>query len=514
MTPTPPFDDALARIAFDLSPSGMLAVAADGRIVAANHEAERLFGWSRDELIGRPVESLVPERSRGNHPGQRSRFLADPRARSMGVGRELHAVRRDGTEFPIEIGLNPVRHEGRLVVLASVVDISARRAMEENLRRSQKLEALGVLAGGIAHDFNNILLAIVGHTELVLREGGLAEQGRADLERVLKASERGRELVKRILLFSRDSDVARTPLRLDRTLGDVLALMRASLPSTVEIRTELDPRTPPVLSDETQVHQILMNLGANAAHAMPGGGVLSIRLEPFQATGDDARARPGLAPGPHARLTVSDTGSGMSAGVLERALEPFYTTKPPGEGTGLGLSVIHGIVRAHHGSLDISSAPGRGTTVTICLPAADPASAPAAVAAPEPATARGPRVLFVEDEPVLALMQRRQLEYLGFDVTVHTSSLEALEDFRARPGAFALLITDDTMPHMTGSALVREVLAIRPDLPVLMVSGGEASDPRALEAIGVRRLLRKPHSAAELEGAIRAVLGPTTTDRA
>jgi CheY-like chemotaxis protein len=268
-----------------------------------------------------------------------------------------------------------------------------------------------------------------------------------------------------------------------------------------------------VLSDETQVHQILMNLGANAAHAMAGGGVLTVRLEPFLITPEQARTHPELTPGPHARLLVSDTGAGMSAEVLARALEPFYTTKPPGEGTGLGLSVIHGIVRAHHGSLDITSAPGRGTTVSICLPAADAMSVPAPAPTPEAAEARGPRVLFVEDEPVLALMQRRQLEYLGFEVTVHTSSIEALEDFRARPLAFALLITDDTMPQMTGSTLVREVLAIRPDLPVLMVSGGERSDPSALQAIGVRRLLRKPHTAAELAGAIREALGPRAPDR-
>jgi PAS domain S-box-containing protein len=510
MTKPVPFDDALARIAFDLSPSGMLAVDAGGVILAANREVERLFGWSREELVGRPIEALVPERLRGRHPVHRSSYVAEPQARPMGAGRELYAVRKDGAEVPVEIGLNPVREGDRMVVLATVVDISARRALEENQRRSQKLEAVGVLAGGIAHDFNNILLGIVGHAELVLREAPLGEQSREDLGRVLKAAERGRELVKRILQFSRDTEVARLPLRLEHTLGEAITLLRASLPSTIEIRAELDPATPVVMSDETQIHQILMNLGANAAHAMPDGGTLAIRLEPFSATPEFIRNHPASGPGLHARIIVSDTGAGMSTRVLERVLEPFYTTKPPGQGTGLGLSIIHGIVRTHRGALEIASAPGRGTTVTITLPAGDTA---AVVAAPEGADDPPPRrlhVLFVEDEPVLALMQRRQLEHLGYEVTVHTSSVEALEDFHSRPQAFALLITDDTMPRMSGRALAKEVLALRADLPVLMVSGGEATDPGTVEAIGIRKVLRKPHSAAELERAIRDVLDAGT----
>lgn len=506
MTVPAPFDDALARIAFDLSPSGMLAVDDSGRIVAANREIERLFGWTRSELIGRSIETLVPERLRGGHPGHRARFEADPQARPMGAGRELNAMRQDGTEFPVEIGLNPVRLGDRTVVLATVVDISARRTLEENLRRSQKLEAIGVLAGGIAHDFNNILLGIVGHAELVLREAKLGDQSREDLDQVLKAAERGRELVKRILLFSRNAEVARVPLRLERVIGEAVKLLRASLPSTIEIRTALDAAAPVVSSDETQMHQILMNLGTNSSHAMPAGGTLTVRLEPFLVGPEFAASHPGVKPGPHARITVSDTGFGMSADVLAHALEPFYTTKAPGEGTGLGLSVIHGIVRGHEGHLEITSAPGQGTTVAILLPAAGVAPAPSAEGVAGPATARGPRILFVEDEPILAHMQRRQLEHLGFEVTVHTSSLEALEDFRSRPRAFALMITDDTMPRMTGRVLAREVLGIRPDLPILMVSGGEAADAVALEAIGVRRLLRKPHSAVELERAIGEVL--------
>ncbi len=502
------FDDALARMAFDLSPSGMLAVSGEGEIIAVNREVERLFGWPREELIGRSIDVLVPQRFHGAHAGHRGRFMSSPTSRAMGAGRDLFGLRRDGVEFPVEIGLNPVQSSDGTVVLASIVDITARRALEDQQRRSQKLEAIGVLAGGIAHDFNNILLSIVGHTELALRDPGLSSQSRGDLDRVLKGAARGRDLVKRILLFSRDADVVKAPVRLERTVNEAVNLMRASLPSSVEIRTRVDPATPVILSDETQLHQILVNLATNSLHAMPDGGTLNITVEPFRVTPDYASAHPGLEPGVAARITVSDTGTGMPPAVLERALEPFFTTKAPGQGTGLGLSVIHGIVRSHRGALEIASVEGHGTTITVVLPQggdAGTAETPTPEEAPREER-RGPHVLFVEDEPVLADMQKRQLEHLGFTVTVHTSSVQALADFRGRPDAFVLLVTDDTMPQMRGSALAREIHVLRPALPILMVSGGDNVQPQELEAAGVRKVLRKPHTGAELEQAIREVL--------
>ena len=498
MSSRPSIDhDDLARIGFDLSPSGLLAVDGAGRIVTANREAEQLFGWTREELAGRAVETLVPERYRGAHPGHRAGFHRDPRSRPMGAGRDLHALRRDGSEFPVEIGLNPVQAAGQPFVLVSVVDITARRKLDEEQRRSQRLETIGVLAGGIAHDFNNLLLGIVGHTELALREAELAPQARDDLRNVLQAAERGRQLVQRILAFSRKDDVVRTPVRIERTVSEVLQLLRASLPSTIEIRSHLDETAPTVLADETQLHQVLMNLATNAAQAMPEGGTLEFRLEPRR---DPSGATT------HARIVVRDTGVGMTAEVLEHALEPFYTTKAAGEGTGLGLSVVHGIVRGLGGALEIASAPTTGTTVTIELPAGAGERADRAEAAAAPSPQRRIRILFVEDEAILATMQRRQLEHLGFAVTVHTSSPDALADFRARPDDFDLLLTDETMPRMTGTALTAEVLRVRPDLPVLMVSGGDRSDVSRPRPAGVRRVLSKPHTIDELEAAIREVM--------
>ena len=501
------FDDALAHIAFDLSPSGMLAVDEQGVIIAVNREVEHLFGWPREELIGQTVDVLVPQRIRGAHKGHRGAFMREPQTRAMGAGRDLFGLPRDGAEFPVEIGLKPVKNGEHTVVLVSIVDISARVALENQQRRSQKLEAIGVLAGGIAHDFNNILLSIVGHTELALRDPGLGSQSKGDLDRVLKGAQRGRDLVKRILLFSRDSEVAKTPVHLERTAIEALNLMRASLPSSVEIRTHFDSATPVVLSDETQIHQILVNLATNSLHAMPDGGTLTLTIEPFRVTPEFAAAHPGVDPGNAARITVSDTGTGMPPEVLERVLEPFFTTKPAGQGTGLGLSVIHGIVRSHRGALDIASVPGRGTTITIVLPqGVDQGPGDVATSDPIPGEKRGPHVLFVEDETTLADMQRRQLEHFGYSVTVHTSSVQALADFRRRPDAFAVVVTDDTMPQMRGMALAREIHAARPALPILMVSGGDNLQPQDLEAAGVRRVLKKPHTASELDQAIREVL--------
>lgn len=503
MTPTSEHDD-LFRIATDMSPAGILAMAADGTILLANREIERLFGWRREDLVGRPIEVLLPDRYRHSHVGQRGGFFAAPRVRHMGAGRDLRGLRKDGTEFPVEIGLNPVRTASGMVTLASVLDVSARQELERNSRQSQKLEAIGTLAGGIAHDFNNILLAIVGHTELAQRQ--VSESAQQDLAQVLLAAERGRQLVQRILAFSRTREVKRTSVDLARIVREVAELLRSSLPATIEMRLELAAGTPRVLSDEIELHQIVMNLATNAAHAMPEGGVLGIRTLAFAA--DDAwRALHGGLPGPNlARLVVSDQGTGMPPEVAERVFEPFFTTKPPGSGTGLGLSVVHGIVREHGGIIELDTQLGRGTTFTVTLPVAN--GGPRGEVTQSAPELQRARVLLVEDEETLGKMEKRLLEELGYHVTLHFGSLEALEDFRNRPADFDVVVTDNTMPRMTGLQLTQEVLKIRPGTPVLMVSGlAERGDSADLTRLGVRALLRKPHTSRELDDAIRAVLG-------
>jgi hypothetical protein len=517
LNPPVPNDDSLFRVAFDLAPAGMLAVDAAGRVLLANRMCERLLGYEPGEMIGLTVDDLVPARFRGAHSAHRHGFFAEPSARAMGAGRDLFALRRDGTEIPVEIGLNPVQVGERLVVIASLVDISARlaaeraaREAEERLRQTRKLESLGTLAGGIAHDFNNVLLAIVGYTELAGRQLGEGDAGaRADLDQVLRAADRGRQLVQRILAFSRRRDLTRLPVRLPRVVPEALDLLRATLPSTIEIRTAIDEATPTVLADETQLHQVLLNLATNSAHAMPKGGTLEVRVAAASVNEDLAGRHADLRPGRYARLTVADTGAGIPPEVRERIFEPFFTTKPAGEGTGLGLSVILGIVRSFDGAIVLESEPGRGTRVDVWLPAHDEPAVPGTgPASAEHADGRQ-HVLFVEDEEVLAKLERRQLEALGYRVTVHTSSVEALDDFRRRPREFDLMVTDNTMPRMTGLQLAAEVSRLRPGLPILMVSGyADNADPEVLRASGIRATLRKPHTAKELEAALAALRSP------
>ena len=507
-TRPPAFDPSeLFRLTVELSPSGMLAVDGRGAILLANAEVERLFGYDRTELVGRPVEMLLPIRLRATHPSHRAAFLAEPAARPMGAGRELLGLRKDGTEFPVEIGLNPVKGGDGLLVFASIVDITQRRQLEEQLRQSQKLETIGMIAGGIAHDFNNLLLSIVGHTELARDAAPPDAPLRGDLEQVLRASERGRELVQRILTFSRRREVTRVPTRLEEPVREALGLLRASLPATIEMRETLDPRTPMVLSDSTEIHQILMNLATNSAHAMEEGGVLDVRLEPFEADEGFARRHPEILAGSYARLTVEDQGRGMSEEVLRRAFEPFFTTRPPGVGTGLGLSVIRGIVRSQAGLITLWSRPGEGTRVEVLLPAVPPTGESHDRPAEARADLRGRHVMLVDDEQALASLQTRRLEDLGCRVTAHVSSVEALEDFRRRPDEFDLVITDNTMPRMTGLALAGEIHALRPRVPILMVSGVlEVDDVERLRASGVRGVLQKPHRATDLEQAMRRVI--------
>ncbi len=501
----------LFRLTFDLSPSGMLAVDAVGRILLANREVERLFGYSHDELVGRSVDTLVPMTTRHDHSTHREAFFRDPSERRMGAGRDLFGLHKDGSQVPVEIGLNPVRTEHGMVVVASVVDITERlaaekalRESEERVRQSQKLESLGTLAGGIAHDFNNVLLAIVGYTELVSRSLPEHQREHDDLDNVLRAAERGRQLVQRILAFSRQREIQRVPVEPARVVREVVELLRASLPSTIEIVADLDPLTPQVLADDTQLHQVVMNLATNAAQAMPHGGTLRLAISPRRADATFVSRHPGMREGRGVCVTVTDTGEGMSAEVRQRIFEPFFTTKPAGRGTGLGLSVTLGIVQSLEGAIDVTSAPGAGTRIEVWLPALSAPQPLGAAPAPPGEPMRALHILLVEDEEVLGRMERRQLESLGHSVTLFQDSVEALAEFQRRGGEFDLLITDNTMPRLTGLGLAKEIASLRPELPVLMVSGyADHAQADVLEAHGVDAVLAKPHSARELDAAIR-----------
>lgn len=510
-------DDLRLRAAVESSPNGLLVIDRDGTIVLVNREIERLFGYSREELLGSSVERLIPASFRGHHPGFRANFFTQPQARAMGAGRDLFGVRKDGVEVPVEIGLTPVDTEEGLYVVSAIVDISERKRaereqqrLEAELRQSQKLEAVGRLAGGIAHDFNNILAMIVGFAELA-REGveqASPETMAADLDQILAASARGREVVQQLLRFSRPQKVDVHPIELDAVLREAVGLLKAAVPPGVTIRM-LPPADPTfsALGDPTSVHQVVMNLATNAAHAMPNGGTIDIGFDRFYARDSFVRGHPEIAEGPYARLYVRDTGTGMSDEVRERAFEPFYTTKPLGAGTGLGLATVRRIIRDHGGTVWLESAPGQGTTVHCLLRlGAEAQDSLDAIAADLP-RGRRERILLVDDERGLTEVTKRRLEALGYEVIALNDPQMALRLVEGDPGQFDLVMTDYAMPVMTGMQLAHRITAVRPDLPVMLLTGYlEDFPPDELETAGIRRVHVKPVAGALLAQSVRELL--------
>jgi signal transduction histidine kinase len=379
------------------------------------------------------------------------------------------------------------------------------RQREAELRRSQKLEAIGTLAGGIAHDFNNILGAVVGYTELAEPDVPAGSRAHRNLQEVLRAAQRGRALVDQALLFSgRRGDDRRERLGLHEVVDETLRLVRPSLPPTVSVRTRLDSRGADVLGNRVQLDQVVLNLCTNAAHAMRAGGTITITLDRHLRTTPPAV---GLPPGPYVRLTVSDTGTGVDPAVLGRLFDPFFSTKGSGNengnGHGLGLAVSHDIVAKHGGVLSVANRPVAGATFTILLPAAADDSVAAGAPAAVPVGGRG-RVLFLDDEATLVELGRQMLETLGYEVRAFTAAEDATQAFRDEPDVYTAVVTDQVMPRMTGAEVASELLRIRPDLPIILCTGfGRAMTPARARALGVREYLSKPFTLEELAGALR-----------
>jgi PAS domain S-box-containing protein len=424
----------------------------------------------------------------------------------------------DGHPLHLAVSGRPIRQaEGQVVGYRGVAhDTTARLRAEahlrqaqraEQLRHAQKMEAIGTLAGGIAHDFNNILAAILGYTELTLHEVPQDSLARSHLQRVLTAGSRARDLVQQILTFGRKREPEPKPLHLHTIVKEALQLLRASLPATIAMRQDLAEDAGMVLADPTQMHQVLVNLCANAEHAMRHtDGVLEVQLDAVELDATCTDQYPTLHPGPHVRLTVRDTGHGMTPEVMGRIFEPFFTTKDVGQGTGMGLAVVHGIVTSHNGAITVQSAPEQGTTFVIYLPRVA-ATSSAVVPQAEPVLTGKGCILFVDDEDAIALWGQELLTQLGYEVVVNTSSLEALAIFQAAPEHFDLVITDQTMPHMTGEILAAKLQDIRPDIPIILCTGFSHSiDAEKAAAQGIDAFLMKPLLARDLGVAIQQVL--------
>ncbi|MFY9315756.1 MAG: PAS domain S-box protein [Burkholderiales bacterium] len=499
---------------FEFSADACLIVNQAGIVTAVNRGAESLLGYSREELIGLPVDVLVPDHARARHAGMRRNFRASATPRPVRSGRaDLHARRKDGTTLPVDIDLLPLQTDDGPVVVATVHDTSERKRaeakralLEAQLRQSQKMEAVGTLAGGIAHDFNNIIGSILGNAELARQDIAPEHPAGHSIAEIDKAGRRARALVQQILAFSRKQEFVREVVALGAVVDEAVRLLQATLPAGVRLAAECAAGLPNVSADPTQVHQVLVNLCTNAWHAMEGRpGSIDIHLAEVAVESALAREIAGLRPGRYVRLSVADTGKGMDAATKERIFEPFFTTKAIDQGTGLGLSVVHGIMQGHEGAIAVDSTPGAGTTFQLYFPAVDaPAAqraAPAAAAAPK---GRQQHVLYLDDDEALVSLVRRMLGRQGYRVSGYTLAPQALEAVRADPEAFDLVVTDYNMPGMSGLDVAHELSLIRPGLPVAVTSGYITDELRERAPhSGVRHLIYKPDTVDELCDVVR-----------
>jgi PAS domain S-box-containing protein len=481
-----------------------MILAPDLRISRVNQQAVLAFSTTKEELQGRFCYEVFRQASQpcAGCP------VSDVR-RDLGV----HTAEIEHKELGkiLQVSVSPVfNDDGRVAsIIYFAKDITARKEMEMRLIQSQKQEAIGTLAGGIAHDFNNILTPILGYSEMALMDLEPDHPAAVELAEVTKAALRAKDLVKQILTFSRQKEHQLQPLAPHLIIKEALKLLRASIPTSIEIRQQINPESGLVLADGTQLHQIIMNLCTNAYQAMrPTGGVLSVSLQPIRLESEDSKVQGlALAPGAYVVLEVGDTGCGMDQQTIAKIFDPYFTTKKQGEGTGLGLSVVHGIVKEYGGHISVYSEPGKGSTFRVYLPtivSTGMSEAPAVA----PAMARGTeKILVVDDDSTILALNTRILTELGYRVTGLAASPEALNLFTGAPQDFDLVLTDMTMPGMSGADLSLRIHAIRPDIPIILCSGfSELIDGDKAREIGIQAYLKKPFSGGDLAGIIRRLL--------
>lgn len=496
------------------SDDAIISKTLEGVITSWNRGAEQLYGYRADEVLGETIAMLIPP-----DMADELATILERLKRGESIDHyETQRLHKNGARIDVSLTISPMRDASGRVVGASAIarDITERkqaeqerRRLEARLLRVEKLEAIGTLAGGIAHEFNNILAGLLGFATLLQHEVPPESRAGSYVQQVRQAGQRAKDLVQQIVTFSRAERSPKELLRLDQVVHEALTLLRASLPSTIDIQCRLSEPGVMVHASRTQLHGVVMNLGANADYAMrESGGRLVVGIEPVEIDAACAAAHPPLPPGSYVRLTMEDTGSGVTPEIIEHIFEPFFTTKPIGQGTGMGLAIVHGIVTSHGGAITVASAQGVGTRFAIYLPRID---VPAVSAGgPEPPLPPGKGcVLLVDDEETVALALQLLLESLGYDAVVHTTSHDALAAFRTNPHRFDVVITDQTMPQMTGEDLIHALHQIRSDIPVILCTGfSHIMDAKKARVLGNVTFLMKPVDEHELAVRLQQMLAP------
>ena len=482
-----------------------IGVPVNYRFLAVNPAFERITGLKAADIIGHTVFDIMPDTEmRWIETYGKVALNGDPvhledYSTTLQKHFEVTAYRPAPGQFACVI----------IDVTEKKKAAEEKQKLQVQLQQAQKMEAIGTLAGGIAHDFNNILGAILGYAEMVQEDSPAGSRSRGDIDQVVKASHRAKELVKQILNFSRQAATEQIPLHPALIIKEVVKMLRSSLPSTIDLQQDINPDVGLILADPTQIHQVLVNLCTNAFHAMEEtGGILTISLKKTTLSKSDLTSEPQVQPGDFVQLSISDTGSGIAPDIQEKMFDPFFTTKEVGKGTGMGLAIIHGIAKSYKGFVNYNSQPGEGTVFHVYLPVIkDPALLEIEPVPFDLPLLGNERILFIDDEEILADVGRAMLERLGYRVTVRRNSIEALNTFQNQPNQFDLVITDQTMPGMTGSDLARRMLQIRPNMPIILCTGYSSvmSEGKA-RSLGIKGFAMKPIAKNDLAALIRKAL--------
>lgn len=489
--------DSLPQVVFETDEKGNLTF--------ANKNAFDVFGYTRDDFDKdiNVLQTLITK--------ERNRAMENIQSVMSGKilgSLEYTALKKDGSTFPVALHSNPIVRDNRTVGLRGIlIDLTEQKKLEAQLRQAHKMESMGTLAGGIAHEFNNIIGIIVGNTELAIDDVPEWNPARQNLEEIRTASLRARDVVKQILAFSRQSSQELKPVRIGPIIVESLRLLRSSIPTTIQIHQDISVESDTVRADPTQINQILINLCNNAAHALRDkGGEIEVNLENVKINENESTKYHDIPPGEYVRLTVKDSGRGIEPEILKRIFDPYFTTKKTGEGAGMGLAVVHGIVKSHGGNISVSSTDGKGTTFHVLLPCTEDKPDEETVITAE--IPRGnEKILLVDDEKAMVDVIKPMLERLGYQVAARTSSIEALEAFRANSDKYDLVITDYTMPNMTGIELTQKILRLRPTMPIILCTGfSELINEETAKKKGIQAFIMKPIVMNKMANSIRKVL--------